>query len=301
MYRIHFRTGSPGSKPEVMAFEPEVPGLIINNLLTAEGVSDKGYVYIEPYGDFAEIRGTIPANRDDFILKASLPDPPQFAASLLNELLTESGVKIKLSPTSLRKNSIITGANQSSDAVVLFVGYSPILSEIVSATNHESLNMFAENLLRMISVSDMPDSPGSIQHGIEVVKSFVEKRGIETKGLYMTDGSGLSRYNAVSSLFMVKLLTYMRTNSEHSDLFYNSLPRAGEEGTLKDYFKDPVFHGRLSAKSGTATRIRNYAGYLTTLSGDQYSFAVLVNNFDCTASEVTAKVEILLKDIIESK
>ena len=33
----------------------------------------------------------------------------------------------------------------------------------------------------------------------------------------------------------------MRKKAKYSDDFYSSLPEAGKEGTLKNYFRDPVF------------------------------------------------------------
>ena len=84
----------------------------------------------------------------------------------------------------------------------------------------------------------------------------------------------------------------------YAGYFYNSLPEAGKTGTLEHYFKDPVFNGKLRAKSGTATSIRNYAGYFSTSAGREMVFAVLVNNFDCSSSELTGKVEELLKKLI---
>lgn len=114
----------------------------------------------------------------------------------------------------------------------------------------------------------------------------------------MTDGSGLSRSNAVSAAFITSMLHYMKSGSRHTEYFFNSLPEAGISGTLQYYFRDPVFRNRLRAKSGTSTRIRNYAGVLTTREGTELAFAVLVNNFDCSSSEVTERVESLLKKIV---
>ena len=76
MYRIHFKTGKEGSIPLIQRIEPYIPGLLIENRLVARGSTDKGYVYLEPYGNKAIIRGEIPPDKEDFILKASIPDPP---------------------------------------------------------------------------------------------------------------------------------------------------------------------------------------------------------------------------------
>jgi D-alanyl-D-alanine carboxypeptidase/D-alanyl-D-alanine-endopeptidase (penicillin-binding protein 4) len=42
------------------------------------------------------------------------------------------------------------------------------------------------------------------------------------------------------------------------------------------------------------TRVRCYAGYLTTLSGRQLSFAIMLNNFSCSQTEAVQKIEEML-------
>ncbi|MDT8402344.1 MAG: D-alanyl-D-alanine carboxypeptidase/D-alanyl-D-alanine-endopeptidase [Bacteroidales bacterium] len=299
MYRIHFRTGNEGSIPEIIKIEPEIPGLIIENRLISFGNRDNGYIYLEPYGDYAVIRGEIPPGREDFVLKASIPDPPFLTARLLQQALTERGITFEKPATSLRLSPGIADEYRLSRKVVIHTSYSPALSEIITATNTESLNMFAEQLLKYTGLLYSNMERATSQSGIMAVMESLGYFLDDTGGLYMTDGSGLSRSNAISSSFITSLLTYMKSKSRYAAHFLNSLPQAATKGTLEHYFKDPVFHNKLKAKSGTSTRIRNYAGYFTTSSGKEMSFAVLVNNFDCSSSEVTGKVEELLKNVIE--
>jgi D-alanyl-D-alanine carboxypeptidase/D-alanyl-D-alanine-endopeptidase (penicillin-binding protein 4) len=53
----------------------------------------------------------------------------------------------------------------------------------------------------------------------------------------------------------------------------------------------------MHAKSGSMTRVRCYAGYLTTSSGRQLSFAILLNNFSCSQKEATKKIEEVLVEL----
>jgi len=299
MFRIHFRTGEEGDRPVISAIEPEIPGLLIENRLVSYGQRDNGYVYMEPYGKHAVIRGEIPTGRQDFILKASIPDPPFLTATILQEALTEKGIIFGKRPTSLRLSPDLADEYRFSEKVVVQTVYSPPLSEIIAATNRESLNMYAEQLLKYSGLLYSQVEMSTSESGLEAVQEALKYMLEDYDGLYMTDGSGLSRSNAMSSAFIVSLLYYMRNESPHADFFYNSLPRAGLDGTLEYYFKNPVFSDRLRAKSGTSARIRNYAGYLKTASGRDIIFAVLVNNFDCSSSQVTERVEKLLQGIIE--
>ena len=299
MYRIHFKTGTEGSKPEITGIEPDIPGLIIENRLVAAGNKDNGYVYLEPYGDHAIIRGSIPPDRDDFVLKASIPDPPYLCAYIFSEALEKRGISIEDNATSLRLSPGLKDEFKSAEKTVLATTWSPPLSEVIKQTNTESLNMFAEQLLKYISYRSEMKEYASKSGGIKAIMDYLDFLLENSGGIYITDGSGLSRSNAITSSFLTSLLHVMNTGNRYKEVFFNSLPEAGKSGTLEYYFKDPVFEGRLRAKSGTSTRIRNYAGYLTTNSGQKICFAVLTNNFDCSSSEVTGKVEKLLKNAIE--
>ncbi len=297
MYRIHLASRNEGSIPVINYTEPFIPGLIIENRLFTYGNKDNGYVYLPPYGNHAVLRGEIPAEQDDFILKASIPDPPLFSAVLFQKALEEKGIKFDYSATSLRLSPSLTVEYLSMPKKVLISRNSPPLSEIIRITNTESVNLYAEQLLKYIAYLRTNTEQAGCEAGIAAVKEYLGAHLGTTEGLYMDDGSGLSRYNAISSSFITSLLYYMASESRYSGYYLESLPEAGKTGTLKYYFRDPVFEGKLRAKSGTATRIRNYAGYLDTEDGSRIIFAILVNNFDCTSNEVTKKVEKLLRSI----
>jgi D-alanyl-D-alanine carboxypeptidase/D-alanyl-D-alanine-endopeptidase (penicillin-binding protein 4) len=74
------------------------------------------------------------------------------------------------------------------------------------------------------------------------------------------------------------------------------LPTAGN-GTLTAFSAENFPHDCLHAKSGSMTRVRCYAGYLTTESGRLLSFAIMLNNFSCTMGEATRKIEELLTEL----
>ncbi|HUS86806.1 MAG TPA: D-alanyl-D-alanine carboxypeptidase/D-alanyl-D-alanine-endopeptidase [Bacteroidales bacterium] len=300
MYRIHFKTGVAGSRPELAGFDPEIPGLILDNQLTAQANRDNGYVYLAPYQSEGVIRGTIPAYREDFTLKASIPDPPLFTAELLHNELIRSGIEIKDPPTTMRLYRTYIPDTLIFLATLCNTISSPALEEIITLTNKESINLYAEHLARLTALFYTGGEHASLSLGIETIQNFLSHNGLNTSGLYQTDGSGLSRSNALSSAFVTSLLHYMKDKSSYPDVFQASLPKAGEEGTLEYYFRDPLFSNNLRAKSGTSTRIRNYAGYFSTTGGKEIVFAVLVNNFDCSSDEVTGRIEILLRKIIEN-
>ena len=90
----------------------------------------------------------------------------------------------------------------------------------------------------------------------------------------------------------------MQNNGKYFNYYLNSLPEAGKEGTLKSYFRDPVFEGRMYAKSGSMKRVRCYAGYLTTNSDKNIVFSILVNNYTGPSQKIISGIEEILREII---
>jgi serine-type D-Ala-D-Ala carboxypeptidase/endopeptidase (penicillin-binding protein 4) len=290
--KIHFRTGDEGSIPVITGFEPAGTGMELESFLKASGNTDEGYVYSSPYYNKGWITGTIPVNKDDFVLKASITDPPLMAARLLSEKLKSLGIKIALPPSTAR---VLPGENNVNFNLIS-VTASPLLSEIIEVLNHESVNLYAEHLLK--ELGKVFTGEGSTAAGVKVVTGFLDSAGVNTRGMFIEDGSGLSPQDAINSKGLATLLLYMKKNGRFFEDYYKSLPDAGKEGTLKNYFKDPVFDSRLRAKSGSMTRVRSYAGYFTTLAGHEMVFSIIVNNYNGSSRKVITGIEEILKEFI---
>jgi D-alanyl-D-alanine carboxypeptidase/D-alanyl-D-alanine-endopeptidase (penicillin-binding protein 4) len=294
-YYVHFITSEKGSHPKIADITPEDTGIELSCNVTADGTADNGYIYSAPYSSKGWISGTIPENKEDFVLKGSIPDPPLFLAKTVNKKLRETGIKVSNDPSTTR---ILNGSDKGS-FVEITETVSPHLSSIIEVINHKSVNLYAEHLLR--ELGKVFKNNGSTEAGNEVIKVFLDSIGIKTDGMFIGDGSGLSPSDAVNAAGMTHLLQYMKKNGRFFDAYYTSLPEAGKDGTLKNYFKDPVFENRLRAKSGSLNRVRSYAGYFTTLSGKDMIFCIIVNNYSGPSRNVITGIEDIIKDVILNK
>jgi D-alanyl-D-alanine carboxypeptidase/D-alanyl-D-alanine-endopeptidase (penicillin-binding protein 4) len=290
--KIHFKTGEEGSVPVITGIFPEESGMELVNYLTASGTSDQGYVFSSPYSQSGWIAGTIPVNREDFVLKASAQDPPLLAARILSDRLSEAGIKVRNEPTTSRIFPLTAGDHLKHISTTV----SPPLSAIIEVLNHESVNLYAEHLLKELGKVARGD--GSITSGKMVVNEFLDTIGVEKQGMFIDDGSGLSPQDAINSRGLVTVLYYMRNNGRYFDDYLRSLPEAGKEGTLKSYFRDEVFENRLKAKSGSMTRVRSYAGYFETYSGREMMFSIIVDNFTGPSGMVVSGIEEIIKEYI---
>jgi D-alanyl-D-alanine carboxypeptidase/D-alanyl-D-alanine-endopeptidase (penicillin-binding protein 4) len=291
-YEIHFRTYFENSIPVIKEIIPGECSSELSNLLTASGTSDEGYVFAAPYSSKGWIAGTIPFNRDDFVLKASISNPPLLLARMVTDKLKANGIKITGNPSAIR-----TEKNYIPEKVMPITEISsPRLAEIIEVLNHESVNLFAEHLIKELGKKFKND--GSTASGAKVITEFLKNSGIDTNGMFIEDGSGLSPLDAINTRELVRLLVFMKSKGKYFSEYYASLPDAGKEGTLKNYFKDPIFDTRLKAKSGSMTRVRSFAGYFTTKSGKKMVFSIIINNYSGPSKKIVTEIEDNIRDLI---
>lgn len=291
-YEIHLKTSSDSSQLLIKEVVPNECKYEFSNWLIAAGTSDEGYVFAAPYSTNGWLAGSVPVNMDDFVLKASIADPPRLIAKMINEKLETAGIIVSGEPTTTRlEMKSITGK-----FVMITETFSPPVAKIIEVLNHESVNLYSEHLIKELGKKFK--NTGSTAAGVEVIKDFLNNAGIKTDGMFIEDGSGLSPVNSINSKELVNLLYYMKINGRYFSEYFSSLPDAGKEGTLKNYFRDPVFDSRLKAKSGSLTRVKSYAGYFTTQSGKQMIFSIMVNNFSGPSNNIISHIEELIREII---
>ena len=227
-----------------------------------------------------------------------MPDPALIAALELEVALKGMEIATTQSATTIRRIQMQHKV-RNEQRIKLFTTYSPPLSEIIAQTNIHSINLFAEHCLIAAGIK-LGATPETVI-AIDSLISFWNTKGMDTQGMSLNDGSGLSQYNAINPKQMVYLLKYMKLESEYFETFYHSMAIAGESGTVKNMFKESVAEGNLRVKSGTINRVKAYAGYVTSESGRKIAFSIVVNNFSCTSREAREKLEQLMIALAEFK
>jgi serine-type D-Ala-D-Ala carboxypeptidase/endopeptidase (penicillin-binding protein 4) len=170
------------------------------------------------------------------------------------------------------------------------------VSRQIFMTNQNSLNWLANKLLKKVGEEKYQKRDFSC--GCKAVTEFWKGKGMDTTGLRLYDGSGLSKDNSLTPKFLTDVLLYMMT-SPYSYIFYNSLPLSGISGTLKHYTCGTPAEGMIRAKTGTVAGVKSFAGYVNTLSGKKLVFAIIVNNLSCRAKVLKNKMESLFVRMAE--
>jgi len=102
--------------------------------------------------------------------------------------------------------------------------------------------------------------------------------GINTIGLHLEDGSGLSGGNRISAVTVSELLLKIRSEPRLK-VVYDALPTSGESGTLVGRYHEtaPQAVGLIKAKTGSTRHTVSLAGFAT--SGDkEYVFVVIADH-----------------------
>jgi D-alanyl-D-alanine carboxypeptidase/D-alanyl-D-alanine-endopeptidase (penicillin-binding protein 4) len=291
LYFLNFQqVPSLGARPKIKSVSPEQRLKFYNEVSSADRNSgDNSYIFAAPFGSEAWIRGTIPAGNSVFSIMGAITDPELFTADWLFISLEKNGLKISGKAESQR-NLKATASRKK-----IHTHYSPALSELLKHTNENSRNLYCESYVKAIGKKLKND--GSLDAGIAAILEFWRSRGIETGGLYMEDGSGLSARNGVSAKIMSEIMRKMYVDSKSFPDFKNMLAISGKTGTFKNLGKGSLLENNLRGKGGSMSRVRSYTGYITTKSKRNVAFSVIVNNYNCSGSAIKQRLETLMLSI----
>ena len=206
----------------------------------------------------------------------AIGDPGRLFATSCRTALAARGVRID-GQTRRHRLRDDRGALPA-DLTVVAVHKTP-LADCLSRCNKTSQAVFANCLFKTAGASwrhrtGKPFAPAGWDDGAAAVAEFLDKTGIDTDGLVVADGSGLSRRNRLSAMQLTELLRYSFTRETHK-LFFASLPVAGVDGSLRRRMSDA--RGRIFAKTGLISGVRTLAGYVRTTEGHWLAFAILFN------------------------
>lgn len=288
--KFQFYVGAPKTKPILLSTFPLIPNLTLrNSLYSAYGVGDNSWIYGGPYSYERSIRGSLGAYNKAFIVKGSLPDPEMQFLQAIKDAFSKRGIILEgnlLGVRSLTDTVKLEYTNKKN----IYTHLGATVKEVAYWTNLKSINVFAETLNAWIGYEKT--GLGTTENGVKSIQDYWKGK-INTDGMNLTDGSGLSRSNSVTARNFCSLLKYMYF-SRNQEAFLSTLPVTGQSGTLAYFCKGQCSEGKIQAKSGTMKRVKSYAGYVSTTSGKKLTFALIVNNYNCSNTAIMKKMESLM-------
>lgn len=278
-YTLSLETKEIGAVAHIIKHFPRQDLVFKSEVVASQFNSDNAYIFGSPLSKKRVVRGTLPAFRKKFNIKGAMPNPAYSFGKELQRTFEKEHVKLR-GDVKIEYSGIETAT----------IGYikSPHLRDIVKETNRKSINLFAEALLYIVENTERK----SRTKQIEAMKRYWSGRGLNTRALFLHDGSGLSPFNSVSPHFFTNLLREMSSNKAYRE----SLSVAGVDGTLRNVGKGTILQNNVFGKSGTMQQVCGYAGYLTPQSGKTVAFAIMVNDHTISNRLVRKKIVQLLED-----
>ncbi len=149
----------------------------------------------------------------------------------------------------------------------------------------DSENNIAENLFRHVALATQ--HPPTWQGSSDAAIANLNALGVDTAGLRIADGSGVSRADRLNALALALILQLTSTAdpARFAVMFdAGSLPTAGVDGTLKAKFHrftskpSACARGAIRAKTGTLHDTIAVSGTAHDIDGQLKVFSFLVNN-----------------------
>ncbi len=151
---------------------------------------------------------------------------------------------------------------------------SPPLEEILRFAVQRSDNQISDNLFR--TVGRARTGVGSFAAGERAHLQVLEQLGLDTTGLALSDGSGLSRDDRLTARLLVDLDRTMRA-TRYAVTWHEIMASMGETGTLRSRLVGTVATGRFVGKTGSLNDVQSLSGTVTGPTGRSYHLAVIAN------------------------
>ena len=287
MQNINVTPGeSPGDPLKISVGYPELPWMEYRFACVTgkPGTGNTLYLYTSPFSTTGEMRGTLASDRSTKTEQVSNKFPAYTCAWHFMKYLDGCGVTCTGGAADTGSVFGVPEDRIAAQDSIMVLGstFSPELSVIVSETNHESNNMYAETLFKTLGKEYC--GKGCYDSSLVAVNCLLRELGLDTdRGVNIADGSGLSRQGCISPEFMCGFLKAMMDSPAFCE-YSESLPQPGGAGTLiynmRRYTSD--IKARIRMKSGSMTGVRCYCGYIIPTEGsrdDTIVFSVMVNNY----------------------
>ncbi|GAB3946968.1 D-alanyl-D-alanine carboxypeptidase/D-alanyl-D-alanine-endopeptidase [Spirosoma harenae] len=281
LYRVFFRPGKSMNAPtSVLRTDPLLPYLSFRNTVTTDAANtgDQVNIYGMPFLNQQWLTGKVPMGEpaNEFSVKGALPDPAYFAAYALQNQLIQHNITISTQPVSIG-GGLPNTTQTLGKRIVIHQHKSPVLTELIQQTNFQSINLYAEALLRTTALA-LNKTVKSTESSLEALITYWKTKGVNLDGFRIKDGSGLSTVGALTANNMTGILSAVGREKVFPQ-FYETIPIIGQTGTVRTLARGTAAAGNIRAKSGSIEGVRAYAGYFTASDGELMSFCVLVNKF----------------------
>ncbi|MDI9246075.1 D-alanyl-D-alanine carboxypeptidase/D-alanyl-D-alanine-endopeptidase [Marinobacter sp. CHS3-4] len=272
---IHFQVRSDERGTQAWS-APNLPEVILDNRVTSSAEAPcppRRYFEWEPvfHDDgrvTVRVNGELPKGCRTSAYLSLLPHE-QYTASMIRSLLTDMNIELK-------------GENRleatPEDARLLLTTSSPDLVAMVRDINKWSSNVMARQLLLTIGAANRLEEDNDDRvAGIRAIEEWLSAKGINTAGLVIENGAGLTREGRITARQGAQILQHAWNSPFSADLMA-SLPLIGMDGTMARRLRDTGMDGEGRIKTGYLENVRSIAGYTRDDTDTTWAVVGMVNN-----------------------
>jgi D-alanyl-D-alanine carboxypeptidase/D-alanyl-D-alanine-endopeptidase (penicillin-binding protein 4) len=238
--------------------------------LSVEGWADDWPRWVGPLAAFSADHNSYRKDAD------YLRDPALGNAELLRFALTARGVEVT--------GGVARGQAESGLRVASIE--SATITEMVTVMLFRSDNFIAEMLVKELGYRRTAASPGhrgTTTDGLAAIRDVTSQMCTDLGGVDK-DGSGFSTADRHSARELRRLLLAAQLQP-WGPSFTSTISLAGQIDALGGRLDGPRTAGNVRAKGGSLSAAKTFSGYLTTASGRNVVFSILVNNGNLAKAE----------------
>lgn len=310
--QVSVKPGGKVGAPAQLTVSPATSYVILSNRTqTVAAKARREINFYRPLGqNVIYVSGQMPLDQTNYTDDVTMSRPAGLFVGLFKEALTRNGIKVT------GKTRTVTWLDRqgvplnTSKLVELGAVESKPMRELNVAVQKPSQNLYTDLMLAHVGalerekdlsarVARLTNAPvetvvgttSSEDYGILELEKFLAKAGVKRGDVKFEEGSGLSRNNLVTPNATIALLQFMSKHAEAKS-YYEALPIAGKDGTLRNRLKGTRAEGNVHAKTGTLRWANSTSGYMTTATGEKLAFCLMLNRYSAPSAEFSARAEL---------
>jgi D-alanyl-D-alanine carboxypeptidase/D-alanyl-D-alanine-endopeptidase (penicillin-binding protein 4) len=281
-------TVTPGSNGELAQIDwrPRAPCYDVKSHIQTVAAEDRASIEIrETEGGRLELHGQIPVDHPPIIRVYEVPDPQNWARSLLIDALRRADIEVAADPLQPNASDKLPDASEYEHLDRVAELESPPFSENARLILKVSHNLHASTLPLLVAARH---GKRKLNDGLQMQHDFLKRAGVEVESISFGGAAGGANSDFTTPRANVELLRYMTTRPDF-DVYFRALPVLGVDGTLHEAVaSDSPAVGKAQAKTGTLywyngmndsylLTSKALAGYMTGKSGRELVFSFVVS------------------------
>lgn len=249
---------------------PSIPNFEVNNLVKYTDKKCRRSHYKPKFSYDEEglltIKGMYSKKCGQKFVLRSFSKPDEHAFNGFRDFWTELGGTLQ---GKLKPGRRTTGDKR------LHIGASPTLGEQIRLINKWSNNVMTRQVLLTLGAKKY-GAPATLKKGQDAIIKLLSENNINTDGMIIDNGSGLSRDSRLSARQMAQLLE-TAYRDPYMPEFMASLSLPGLDGTLVQRFRKGDLRGRSHLKTGTLNNVTAISGYMLNRQGKRLVIVIQHN------------------------